>query len=436
MIEPLKQIDHIIVLMLENRSFDQMLGYLRLEESRGDVDGLQGTERNLYKGVSYAPQRFTGTAFNLDPHHDWDNVHQQLNNTNGGFIENFATVTTIAPQQIMNYHNKDHVQTLDFLARNYCVCDRWFSSVPGPTQPNRVYSLAGHSNGRKNNLSIAGLLGGWDVKPIFEFLPDNVTWRYFSHDIASLRYIKGYMGHVEEIDKVDKFYTRAQEGTLPNVSWIDPDFNIPPFIYPGPPNDDHPPHDIRNGQLLVKKVYNALVNGPREQWEKSLLVVVYDEHGGFYDHVSPRQWIPADDRAEFRQYGVRVPAILISPWVGKQISIGSQQNMVFDHTSILRTILRRFCSNADGSIPGMTARVDAANDLSHFLTEKQPRSDGFPAPDFLFENVWHDQFLLTETKGELVKEMKLVRRKPSELQQSLEILANKAISQGVSPDKL
>ena len=156
----------------------------------------------------------------------------------------------------------------------------------------------------------------------------------------------------------------------------------------------HPTDDVRHGQNLVSKVYNALLNGPKTQWEKTLLIVVYDEHGGFYDHVSPQQWTPADDLVDFRKYGVRVPAFVISPWVGKGVAYGSKQNVVFDHTSILKTILLRFCTLPDGTIPKMTARVDAAKDLGVLLTETKARTCT-AAPQLIFDPPWEDRFLTT-----------------------------------------
>lgn len=431
----LKEINHIVVLMLENRSFDHMLGYLRLKGKRNDVDGLTGNEINEYpKGIPHKPQLMADSSFSPDPHHDWDNVKAQLDNNNAGFIADFATYspTPQQPERIMNYHDASKLPAFDSLAKQFCVCDRWFSSIPGPTQPNRMYALAGESGGKKNNLPTSKLLtSGWDVKPIYKFLPKGVSWRHYSHDIASLRFVKGYQGLVTEIDKVNQFYERAQKGTLTNISWIDPDFGT--LIYPGPPNDDHPPHDISNGQNLVRKVYNALLNGPKSQWERTLLVVVYDEHGGFYDHVSPRQWVAMDDREEFKKYGVRVPALVISPWVGKGVAYGSQQNVVFDHTSVLKTILRRFCTPANGAVPKMTARVNAANDLSALLTETTPRTDCTAIAPLPFVISWEDRFMMVQsTAGEL----RMVPIPPSELQQTLQALADKAIAQGVPPDKL
>jgi phospholipase C len=433
--DKLKQIEHIVVLTLENRSFDHMLGYLRLEGGRADIDGLDGTQSNEFAGVRYAPLLSTETAFKPDPHHEWENVAIQLSNNNGGFIQDFSTqkdgTPTLAPWRIMNYHNAAQLPTFDNLASQFCVCDRWFSSVPGATQPNRIYSLAGHSNGEKHNLSIPRLLLGWNVRPIFEFLPAGVTWKYYSHDIASLRYVRGYQALVPQIDKIFNFFDDVDKGTLPNVVWIDPDFGI--LAYPGEANDDHPSHDIRDGQNLVSLIYNALLNGPQEQWERTLLIVVYDEHGGFYDHVSPDAWQPDDDFEDFRRYGARVPAIVVSPWVGRQVAFGSQQNVVFDHTSILKTILLRFCTPENGAMPSMSARVNGANDLSVLLTEDAPRTDCHPAPQLMS---FEESFVSFEAAMKNVHEEPPRPQEYSELQLSLAALAGKALGQDVPPEKL
>jgi phospholipase C len=179
----------------------------------------------------------------------------------------------------------------------------------------------------------------------------------------------------------ENFLTHAAEGKLGAVSWIDPnfvDFRDPMTAS----NDDHPPSDVKNGQELVLKLYNAVVNGPK--WNKTLLIITYDEHGGFFDHVTPP---PAkDDDKDFRQYGVRVPAIVVSPWVER----GSVSKILYDHTSIIKTILLRFCRRPDGSIPDMGARVTAANHLGAMLSRAKAREA--PAPkdyDHLIDQVGH-----------------------------------------------
>lgn len=431
MSDHLNQIEHIVVLMLENRSFDNMLGYLSHPNEgrlRTDVDGLTGNEVNYHDEMPYHPQRMASAIMNGDPCHEWNCVKEQLDNQNGGFITNYADHVAADPHFIMNYFNADGVPVFDHLAREFSICDRWFCSVPGPTQPNRAYALAGTSESIKTNFTRNELLmgAGWTAPTIFQFLPNSVTWKYYSHDIAGLRFFKKYRTQlVPQIDKIDLFLDAAEDGKLPNVSWIDPDFGI--GIYPGAPNDDHPPHDMRHGQNLVSKVYNALLNST--QWPTTLLVITYDEHGGFYDHVSPRQFTPADSDDEFRKYGPRVPTLVVSPWVARQRAYGSQSHhlqpndVLFDHTSILRTILRRFCTPVGGTTPSMSARVGAANDLSGLLTEQQPRADCTPAPRI--PNVPTDFLDYFKMDGP-----------DTELQKQLQVLVGEATANGVPPSKL
>jgi phospholipase C len=433
MTDQLQKIEHIVVLMLENRSFDHMLGYLRLEGGRQDVDGLTGSESNFDDdGNKHVVQKMASpTAMEVDPCHEWVCVEKQLSHSNGGFVTSYAERAT-NPELVMHYFNAEDVPVYDHLAREYTICDRWFCSLPGPTQPNRAYALAGTSDGRKENFSATELGlggGGFKGKTIFEFLPDNVSWRYYSHDIAGLRFFKKFKAvRVEQIDKIEKFFDAARQGNLANVTWIDPDYGI--AIHPGAPNDDHPPHDIRHGQNLVSSVYNALVTGGNSLWSKTLLIVTYDEHGGMYDHVSPGQWTTPDDNgAEFQHYGVRVPAFIVSPWAARQKAYGSQshdlppEKVIFDHTSILRTILRRFCTPPGGQTPSMTARVDAANDLGALLTEEQARTDFTTAPTI--PNV--PTSLLDKFRLDVPQ---------SEFEEQVQALAGQAMANGVPPGNL
>jgi len=424
----LDQIDHIVVLMLENRSFDHMLGYLSLPPAAGgkgrtDVDGLTGSETNIdSNGTAFPVARMTSPIMNGDPCHEADCVTEQLDDNNGGFLRNYAKVVVSNPEFIMHYFTGADVPVYDHLASDFCICDRWFCSLPGPTQPNRAYALAGTSDSRNVNFGSTELLlgEGFLGKTIFEVLPNTVSWKVYSHDIAALRFFKKFRTKiVPQIDKVTKFFSDASSGTLPNVSFIDPDFGI--TVFPGPPNDDHPPHDSRHCQNLVSNVYNALLQSPT--WSKTLLIIAYDEHGGFYDHVSPRQFKPDDDDENFRFYGVRVPAFLVSPWVAKQIAYGSnthglaETEVLFDHTSILKTILKRF-----GGGP-MTKRVQAANDLSALLTETSARTDCTPAP--LIPNV-----------PVSLKDLFLLESDRSELQASLDAMVARATAEGVPADNL
>jgi phospholipase C len=394
-LDKLDKIEHIVVLMLENRSFDHMLGFLSLPASKGgrgrsDIEGLKDTDeyrkkfRNEYQGKIYAQHPLANDYlhFQWDPCHEFECVQKQLDNHNGGFVENFAAkhhqivkdVELKDPGLIMGYYTASQLPVFDKLAQQFCVCDRWFSSLPGPTIPNRLYAVAGTSDGKTESPSLVPL-PKYEVKTVFDCLAERGTsWRYYCHDVAMLWFFEKYarmrlkrmVSFTDDpVDNIKKFYELAKEGDLPAVSWIDPDFaTVIGYSHDG--NDDHPPSNVQNGQNLVRTIYNALLKSPR--WDKTLFVMTYDEHGGFYDHVEPP--VAEDDFPHLRRYGLRVPGLVISPWVGKQTA----SHEIFDHTSIVKTILLRFCRE-NGGIPHLSKRVDNATPLSVLLTEAKPRRD-------------------------------------------------------------
>jgi phospholipase C len=375
----LQKIDHIVVLMMENRSFDHMLGFLSLERGRGDIDGPTLEMKNVYDGQTYNVHPAQGTKLvkDQDPCHSGWCVQEQYANNCGGFVSNFVKTrkrTVGSPGIVMAYHTAEQLPVYDYLAEHFCVCDKWFCSVPGATMPNRCYAVAGTSGGLVDNHS--------PTRPYYlssfvrHLQPDQ--WRWYSHDyVPMLWLIDPEYGLSQEaepayFDRRDllghrSFLERAAAHDLPAVSWIDPNFYDLTFGPTGS-NDDHPPSDLRAGQKLVLQLFDALARS--ELWEKTLLVITYDEHGGFFDHVPPPA--AAADRPGMGRYGPRVPALVISPWVTPK----SASSMIFDHTSIIKTILKRFCANAQGEIPDMGARVNAADHLGELLTETQPR----PAP--------------------------------------------------------
>ncbi|NJN81596.1 MAG: hypothetical protein HC802_04445 [Caldilineaceae bacterium] len=266
------------------------------------------------------------------------------------------------PGLVMGYHTADHVPAFDQLARQFCVCDRWYSSLLGPTFPNRYYAMAGTSGGYVHDPDHDDP-APVDLKTVFDYLPKD-AWRFYFHDAASIWLFKEHRHLIlgKQRRAFRHFRKHAKEGSLPSVSWIDPYFYIKRNIA----NDDHPPSDVRKAQRFVAEVYNLLLESPA--WERTMLVIYYDEHGGFYDHVSPPE--TEDDFSHLARYGVRVPAIVVSPWVAEQ----SVSHTVFDHTSVVKTILKRFCRQPDGRIPSLSRRTDTATDLGCLLTESAPRT--------------------------------------------------------------
>lgn len=383
----LAKIDHIVVLMLENRSFDHMLGFLSRDEGRSDVEGPPAGAENDAGGHAYPVHKaqMTRLVKAQDPCHSGSCVDEQVaGGQMSGFAANYAKTRPQPPFQgdspatIMAYHTADQLPVYTYLAEQFCVCDHWFCSVGGATMPNRCYAAAGTSGGHRDNLSPPR---PYNLASFVRHLDDaKVQWRWYSHDYVPTLWLidpqYGLSGGAlpSYFDRQDllgnrSFLQRAAAGDLPAVSWIDPNFVDLTFGPPGS-NDDHPPSDLHNGQQLVLRLFHALARSA--VWPKTLLVITYDEHGGFYDHVPP----PAaeDDQADpaFHRLGPRVPALVISPFVGKR----HDSRAVFDHTSIIKTILARFCRKPDGTVPDMGARVRAAEHLGGLLTETSPR----PAP--------------------------------------------------------
>ena len=414
----LAKVDRIVVLMLKNRSFDHMLGYLSLDpvgggRGRSDICGLRDGMANEHAGRSYPIHHLTRTAFDPpeDPDHSGAATTLQIaDGKMSGFVDSFAATlakrdaTGYDPGLVMGYYTAAELPVYDHLAAEFCVCDRWHSSVPGATWPNRLYALAGRADGSRDDKP-SGQAPLYDLPSFVRHLDaHDVSWRWYSFDPGTLRCVDklywlthwdrfayvdktkiSWKTRLEELPLIDEwsasFLEDAANGRLPQVSWIDPnfkDFNL----YGGDSNDDHPPSDVQDGQQLVMAVYHALATSPVR--DSTMLVITYDEHGGFYDHVSPP---PAedDDPNLFGLYGIRVPAIVVSPWVPQ----GSVSHTLYDHTSIIKTILLRFCHgehllkpSAIGAIGDwlqprhphyLGKRTALANDLGELLTEPEPR---------------------------------------------------------------
>jgi phospholipase C len=377
----LDKIKHIVVLMMENRSFDHMLGYLSLEGGRADIDGLQASFCNSHQGRNYPVHHLERTALGRGqvPAHDGAAVARQLAGGNGGFIDDYALTHPGDPEfaLVMGYYNGNELPAYDFLARQFCVCDKWFSSVPGATWPNRLYAMSGRASGSKDNKRVPLYANKSFLRHLDRA---GVGWKFYSERKPwTLALTDEHYRSSENYEPFGSsrrrygFVGDALAGALPSVCWIDPHFFE---------NDDSPPADVRAGQALVAQVYQALSRGPA--WHETLLILCYDEHGGFYDHVAPEA-APDIDPA-FQHYGVRVPAMLVCPWVAP----ASVHHGVLDHTSIIKTILMRFCRSATGDIPDMGRRVNAATHVGAALSA--PRARPAPAmPDTAIAQwaAWH-----------------------------------------------
>lgn len=411
----LAKIDHIVILMQENRSFDQVLGYLSREKINPKVDGLlppddanHDKQVNFFKGVPFLPQladaaeppRIRATAWPLftgvngtivsGPCHDTSCVRSQMDNM-GGFVSDFADRVGEPPPNaavnpnlrlVMDYFNGEQLKFYDLLASEFSICDRWYTTHPGPTWPNRFVLLTGDLN--KDSLGNVEL-DNTDVKnlvpvqtpTLFDILNDlGVSWRIFEHGLSFARVFKNLTFDITNIlpfdDPTSGFEASARNGSLPQVTFIEPDYiDLPPG------NDDHPPADMCGGQVLVERIVKALVDSPT--WDKTLFIITYDEHGGFYDHRQPPT-VPAAQalRGGGVTLGPRVPTFFVSPLIPRgEVFFGRDDTgRFFEHTSIGATILRRFSGNHRP--PHISPRLDAARDLREVLTLDIPR----PRSDF------------------------------------------------------
>jgi phospholipase C len=386
----LRKIDHIIVLMMENRSFDHMLGYLTALRGREDIAGLTGAEfnRNPDTGRDVKVNEVPGASYPFSPNHDIRNVLKQVNDGRmDGFLANFLErFEGVDPRIGMGYYSNRVLFAYDFIAANYAICDRWFASHPGATMPNRLCAMTGSTPIIDNFAVDDDRIGYIRVPSLFDFMTaGGISWTYHYHDVAFLRLLDRYrlddrnvlpfkrLPRGTDAYKVTEiFFDRLERGKLPQVTFIDPDFvDVPPAVTA---NDDLAPADVRNGQKLIKSIYDALIASPL--WPKTMFLVTYDEHGGFYDHLSPpgTPQAPAEGTPVPRvhpdgadHYGVRVPALVVSPWVPEAFV----EHRIFDHTSIGKTILLRF---ARGIIPrAFGPRIAAANHLGVLLTNDEPR---------------------------------------------------------------
>jgi phospholipase C len=318
-------IKHVLILALENRSFDHMLGACQAGKPAIDGIPLVGPARaNLYADQIYKQVDGAARIIVEDPRHETPHVLAQLKiasgtPTNGGFVEDYSLsypmLTDPGRAEIMKYHALGTLPALHSLAQHFTVCDNWFSSVPGPTWTNRLFLMSGTSLGRVSMPSgVMDLNLHWYDQPtIFDRLNErSKSWAVYHGDtplslLLTHQWEPHNAAHYEPMSRFFKDIT-SPEDQFPAFVFIEP-----AYLDPGA-NDDHPSHDVLAGEALIASVYNAL-RANEALWNTSLLIVLFDEHGGFYDHVPPPVAIPPDHNQQeytFDRLGVRVPAILVS----------------------------------------------------------------------------------------------------------------------------
>jgi len=391
----LDKIEAIVVLMLENGSFDHKLGFLK--GPAYPIDGLAGDETVPMDPKDSASPRIrvssnasyrgdfhvdpTDDKTFIDPAHDIEGVQNQLfrgspgaDPTNQGFIWDYRQQDSKAgpntdehAQNILRCFAPDKLPVLTTLAREFAVCDRWFSSMPGLTWPNRLFVHAATSSGQVDNHFHTE---AYNIDTIYDRLENaKLPWRIYFHDfpqtLALVHLQKDFVVR-RRYKLIHDFFDDAKSGHLPAYSFIEPRYTD---FLSLKANDQHPPHDVALGEHLIADVYEAVRNSP--QWERSLLVILADEHGGIYDHVPPPAAVNPDGKVsekpacDFNRLGVRVPAVLISPFIEK----GTIDHQVFDHTSLLATVEKRF------GLAHLTNRDTQANTFDNVFSLAVPRAD-------------------------------------------------------------
>ncbi len=368
-------IQHIVVVTMENRSFDHFLGWLGGADGR--QAGLSYTDKsgNAHSTYPLAPD-YTGCG-HPDPDHSYGPDRVAYNN---GAMDGFLRAGGNDAYSI-GYYAEPDLPFLSALAQNYLVCDRYFASVLGPTFPNRMFSWAGQTDRLDDSISPTSL------PTIFDRLSAaGVSHRYYFNNLPYLGLWGGR--YLLSSSPFQDFLTQAAAGTLPAVCFVDPVYTI---LDDGSGNDDHPHADIRNGEAFLAAIFHALSGGPG--WPGTVLIIHFDEWGGFFDHVAPPRVVAPNNVDQDlvsgqALLGFRVPAIVASPFTrnsdvvnhiprrrimesrrGLQPATALVSHTVFDHTSVLRLIEWRW------GLDTLTAR-DASSQIGNLATAMN-----FSAPD-------------------------------------------------------
>jgi phospholipase C len=402
------QIQHVFVLMLENRSFDHLLGFLGLQGTDAatgaptKINGLSGTESNTFGSQTFPVTQ--GSLFRMpaDPGHEFSNVLAQLCGPSASYpnsgvypaIDNSGYVASYVasgggsnPADLMRSFTGAQLPVLDALAGEFVVCDNWHASMPGPTWPNRMFVHAASSGGLDHSPTTPEILE-WETLDGFSFAKGSIfdalkqkgitRCLYAGDDFPMVAALKGIQ--LDDIRKFSDFAGDLAKSSFPfSYVFIEPSYDVLNDYKSG--TSQHPLADITQGEALIKATYEAIRGSA--VWASSLLIITWDEHGGFYDHaIPPAATAPGDTAPNskynqtgftFEQYGPRVPAIIISPLIPRNLI----DHRLYDHSSIPATIEEIF------GLGALTQRDAAANRLSVLATLATARLDAparLPSP--------------------------------------------------------
>jgi len=413
----LDNLKHIVVLMMENRSFDHMLGALMAQDNR--IDGLDGTQQNPDTTGQMVPVQplaeFQG-QLDPDPDHHFPGVDLQIFGGappgNGrvanmqGFVKSYYQQQKDVGQshKIMYYFTPKKLPVLTGLATQFAVFNGWFASIPGPTICNRAFAHYGTSFGQVG-MNIFEWKGPY--LSIYErvLLGGRTAKLYYYDGPSSTMEIVNLLKNQSKIfGTFDQFLADCKSGNLPDYSFVEPNYNDHESDSGAEiASDQHPDHHVQHGEIFINNVYNAIFSN-EDLWKSTALLIVYDEHGGIYDHVVPPDCAPDDDAFaasadqteagfafKFDRLGVRVPAILVSPWVPKNVVIpGPNQpnGRKFDHASIPATVMKFILKDFDPNtlspddkkkFLGQSRREQAADTFLDLLSDSMQPDDDIPS---------------------------------------------------------
>jgi len=398
----LDNLKHIVVLMMENRSFDHMLGALKQKYPK--INGLTGNESNPdTNGAVIKVQRnaqFQG-QLDPDPDHHFPGVDLQIFGGTPpgpgrvanmqGFVKDYFSQTKDVNRShnIMYYFDAEKdLPVLSTLATEYAVFNGWFSSIPGPTICNRAFAHYGTSFGQVG-MDIFYILDT-SIASIYERMIQaghTAKIYYYDQPSSTMEIVNLLKNQPQIFATLDQFISDCAGNMLPDYSFIEPCYND----HPGPDggqilaSDQHPDHNVREGERFIANVYNAIRTNPT-LWQNTVLLVVYDEHGGIYDHVVPPACTPDGKTASadatgtgepfaFDRLGIRVPAVLVSPWVPRGTVVPGTEDpanaQIFEHASIPATVTNYFL-NGDAK---RTVREQKANTFLGVLTNLMRQDD-------------------------------------------------------------
>ena len=339
-------IEHIVLVSMENRSFDHILGWL--PHANGKQAGLTYVDKSGQPHPTYHLTDYQNCAL-ADPDHSYAGGRIQFD---VGKCDGWLRASTNDLFPIGYYEAKD-VSFLSQAAPYWTACDHYFAAILAPTYPNRFYMHSAQTDRLDQSLTLSTLPTIWD-----RLASTGIDGQYFYNDVPFTAFWGAkYVGITHPYLE---FISACGTGMLPQVSYVDPRFIDEAS---GTSNDDHPHADIRNGEAFLNQVYTAVTNSPA--WQNTVLIITFDEWGGFFDHVAPPVGpIPPADAAlrSDGRLGFRVPALIISPFARRQYVARRQ----FDHTSVLKLIEWRW------SLAPLTVRDAAANNVASILDFEQP----------------------------------------------------------------